>query len=55
MQYEKSRNIVRFNSQALLEGNEKMGVRDEEKKQGKAPKNILKVHREENFSKKSTS
>jgi len=31
----------------------KMGVTDEEKKQGKAPKNILKVHREENFSKKN--
>jgi hypothetical protein len=29
-------------------------VTDEEKKRGKAPKNILKVHREQNFSKKST-
>jgi len=31
-----------------------MGVTDEEKKRGKAPKNILKVHREKKFSKKST-
>ena len=48
MQQEKSRSIIRFNLQELLEGKEKMGVTDEEKKWGKALKNILKVHKEEN-------
>jgi len=39
----------------LLEGSEKKRGTDEEKKRGKAPKNILNMQREEDFSEPSAS